>query len=188
MKFNALIDFFDYNLKKELIMRLLFFSLCTLIALHAEGVLEIDWSTVDVSSQQKAFSYPKDLIEGVKNVKLPVYLSAAYIYDKSMVVVSDKGFYSISFVLNGATLLFEGDRTYQESVSPQNLEFQKIVQKTTEVEVSQSEGIMMADFNQHGANYAISVECEKPKTDKRCTDENFIKTLYHDLKMVGGHP
>jgi len=170
-------------------MRLLSIILLTLLSLNAGGVLPIDWSSINQAQQQKAsIPYPKKLIEGIKEVRLPVYLSSSYVYDKSMVVVADKGFYSISFVVNGATLLFEGDRTYQEAVSPKNPEFQKIVQKTTAVEISQSEGIMMAEFNRHGANYAISVECEKPQTDKRCTDEKFIRTLYANLKMVGGHP
>ncbi len=170
-------------------MRLFSLILFTLLSLNAGGILPIDWSKVNSTQQQKAsIPYPKKLIEGIKEVRLPVYLSSSYVYDKSIMIVADKGFYSISFVVNGATLLFEGDRTYQEAVSPKNPEFQKIVQKTRAVEISQSEGIMMAEFNRHGANYAISVECEKPKTDKRCTNEEFIRTLYAKLTMVGGHP
>lgn len=169
-------------------MRLIFLQLSLMLSLQAGGVLEVDWSGVEKSAQQKASkAYPKLLVEGIKSVRLPVYLSASSIYDKSMVVVADKGFYSISFILNGATLLFEGDRTYQESVSPNNPEFQKIVQKANALEVSEAEGIMTAEFKRHGANYAISIECEKPKTDKRCTQEDFIRKLYGTLKMVGGH-
>lgn len=170
-------------------MRLLFLSLFSLLFLNAGGVLDVDWSSIDRSAQQKASApYPNVLVEGIKDVRLPVYLSATYAYDKNMVVVADKGFYAISFVLNGITVLFEGDRTYQESVSPSNKEFQKIVQKSTFVEFLKSEEVMIAEFNRHGANYAISVECDKPKTDKRCTQEKFIRGLYNNLKMVGGRP
>ncbi len=160
-----------------------------MLLLQAGGVLDVDWSSVEKSAQQKSSkAYPKVLLEGIKEVRLPVYLSTSFIENKSMVVVADKGFYSISFSLNGATLLFEGDRTYQESVSPQNPEFQKMVQKAAALEISESEGIMVAEFKRHGANYAISIECENPKTDKRCTQEEFIRNLYGRLKMVGGHP
>lgn len=170
-------------------MRLIFLNLSFMLLLQAGGLLDVDWSSVEKSAQQKTSkAYPKVLVEGIKEVRLPVYLSTSFIENKSMVVVADKGFYSISFSLNGATLLFEGDRTYQESVSPKNPEFQKIVQKAGALEISESEGVMVAEFKRHGVNYAISIECENPKTDKRCTQENFIKNLYGSLKMVGGHP
>jgi hypothetical protein len=152
------------------------------------GVLDVDWSKINKSQQKSSVPYPSVLVEGTKNVKLPVYLSASYAYDKNMIVVSDKDFYSISFVLKGLMVLFEGDRTYQESVTPSNEKFQKIVQKSNAVTFSKSEEVMMAEFNKHGVNYAISVECDKPMTDKRCTQENFIRGLYNSLKMVGGRP
>jgi len=91
--------------------------------LSAGGILDIKWPKANASQQKLTTPYPKVLLEGIKDVRLPVYLSASYAYDKKMIVVADKGFYSISFALNGAMVLFEGDRTYQESVSPKNPEF-----------------------------------------------------------------
>ncbi len=169
-------------------MRLILLTIFSLVLVNAGGVLNVDWSSINKSQEKATASYPKVLVEGTKNVRLPVYLSASYIYNKSMVVVSDKDFYTISIFLNGAMVLFEGDRTYQESVSPNNKEFQKIVQKPNSVIFLKSEEVMMAEFTRHGANYAISVECDKPKTDKRCTQENFIRGLYSNIKMVGGRP
>ncbi|CAA6799568.1 MAG: Unknown protein [uncultured Sulfurovum sp.] len=168
-------------------MRLIFSTLLTCTLLNAGGgVLDVDWSSIDQSQQKVTAPYPKVLLEGIKNVKLPTYLSSSYAYNENMTVVADKYFYSISFDLNGATVLFEGDRTFQESVSPSNPEFQKIMQKTKPVEFSRSEEIMMAEYQRHGANYTISVECDKPNTDKRCTEEGFIRGLYGSLTMVGG--
>lgn len=169
-------------------MRLLFSMLLTYTFLNAGGVLDIKWPSVSAGQQKARASYPKVLVEGTKDVRLPVYLSSSYAYDKNMLVVSDKDFYSISIFLNGAMVLFEGDRTYQESVSPKNPEFSKIIQKRKTVEFSKSEEIMVANFNRHGANYAISVECDKPKTDKRCTKEGFVRDLYNRIVMVGGRP
>lgn len=168
-------------------MRLLFLQfICYTLLSAGGGVLDITWPEVDKAHQKASTPYPKVLVEGIKEVRLPVYLSSSYVYDEKMVVVSDAYFYSISFDLDGATLLFEGDRTFQESVSPNNTEFQKIMQKSKPVEFSRSEEVVVAEFNRHGANYTISVECAKPKTDKRCTEENFIRNLYANIVMVGG--
>jgi hypothetical protein len=169
-------------------MRLLFLLFMTYTFLDAGGILEIDWSKVNKSQQKPSIPYPSVLVEGIKEVRLPVYLSSAYAYDKNMIVVAERDFYTVSFLLKGATVLFEGDRTYQESVSPSNKKFQKIVQKSNDVTVTLSEEVRLAEFNRHGANYAISVECDHPETDKRCTEEKFIRGLYHQLVMVGGRP
>jgi hypothetical protein len=169
-------------------MRLLFFMFLSYGLLSAGGILDIKWPKANASQQKASAAYAKVLVDGVKDVRLPVYLSSSYAYDKNMLVVSDQGFYSISFALDGAMVLFEGDRTYQESISSKNLEFSKIVQKTKNVQFSKSEEIMTVDFNRHGANYAISIECDKPKTDTRCTQESFVRGLYSSIVMVGGRP
>jgi len=169
-------------------MRLLFFMVLSYAFLNGGGVLDIKWPKISNAEQKPTVPYPRVLVKGIKDVRLPVYLSGAYVYDKKMSVISNKDFYSISFVLNGVSVLFEGDRTYQESVSSTNPKFQKIIKPSEAVEFSVSEDIMTAEFNRHGANYAISVECDKPKTDKRCTQESFVRKLYSSLVMVGGHP
>ncbi|HHD82421.1 MAG TPA: hypothetical protein ENK82_04905 [Campylobacterales bacterium] len=152
------------------------------------GVLEIVWPKQSQTQQKSKANYPKVLKEGIKEVRLPVYLSSQYIYDKSMVVVANEDFYSISFTLEGASVLFEGDRTYQEAVTPDNPEFQKIAQKLKAVEYSKSEEMMIAQYSRHGANYTISVECDNPQRDERCTQEKFIRKLYQSLVLVGGRP
>ena len=168
-------------------MRLIFSILLTLTLLNGGGVLDVDWSSIDKSQQKPTAPYPLVLVEGIKDVTLPTYLSSSYAYNGEMEIVADAYFYSISFVLSGATVLFEGDRTFQETVSPTNPEFQKIIQKSSVVEFSQSEKIMMAEYQRHGANYSISVECDKPDNDKRCMEEDFIRSLYRSLILVGGH-
>lgn len=169
-------------------MRLLLFTILFYSYLNAGGVLAVDWRSANASQQKPTAAYPTVLTEGIKEVHLPVYLSRAYAYDKKMGVVAGKYFYSISIILNGATVLFEGDRTYQESVSPTNAEFQKIIQKSQAVNVFKSEEMMMAEFNRNGANYTISIECDNPKRDKRCTEEAFVRDLHSSVVMVGGRP
>lgn len=170
-------------------MKALFFMILSYGLIWAGGgVLEIKWPEQSQAQQKSMPNYPKVLKEGIRDVRLPVYLSMQYIHDKSMVVVADKNFYSISFKLKGASVLFEGDRTYQEALSTNDAEFQKIVQKTQAVEYASSEEIMIAQYQRHGANYSISVECDKAEADERCGDDAFVRKLYHSLKLVGGRP
>lgn len=169
-------------------MRLLFLMFFTFLYLNGGGILDIKWPKKNKAHQKPSIPYPSVLVKGTKDVKLPVYLSSSYAHNKNIQLVSDRDFYSISLLLDGATVLFEGDRTYQVAVSASNAKFQKVVQKVSRVEYSKSEEIMMAEFNRHGANYAISVECDNPKRDKRCTEESFVKNLYNRIIMVGGRP
>ena len=169
--------------------RLIFFTLLTFSMLSADsGVLDITWPRPNKATLKPVAPYPVVLQEGTKNVHLPVYLTKSMAYDKNMVVVSGANFYSISMELEGASLLFEGDKTFQESVKPNNAEFQKIVKVSSSVEYIEAEGMMTAEFNRHGVNYAITIECESPKTDVRCTQKSLIETLYSGLIMVGGRP
>ena len=153
------------------------------------GILNVDWSSVTTKGQQKSsVPYAKVLKDGIKDVHLPVYLSRQFAYNKNMVVVADKDFYTISIDLDGSVVTFSGDRTYQESVSPKNPEFQKIEKASPPVEYNFAEGIMSAEFNRHGVNYTINIECENPKKDKRCKKIDYISSLYHSLVLVGGRP
>ena len=171
-------------------MRYFYLFILSFSMLSAGGVLDVDWSSVaPKSGQQKSSApYPKVLTEGIKEVHLPVYLSSRYIYDKSMTVVADKNFYTISIDLENAVVTFQGDRTFQESVSPSNPEFQKIAKSSAPVEYVLAEGIMSATFNRHGVNYMINIECDEPKKDKRCKETTLISALYNSLTMVGGRP
>jgi hypothetical protein len=170
-------------------MRYIYLTIFSISLLSAGGgVLPVDWSSISKSQQKTSAPYPKVLTEGIKDTHLPVYLSKQFAYDEKMVVVAEKYFYTISMDLEGATLSFEGDRTFQESVSPDNPEFQKIAESTPPVEYIASEGMMTAEYRKNGINYTINVECEAPKKDERCTKMTFIKRLYNTLVMVGGRP
>ena len=167
-------------------MRLLLIILFALSSLNADsGILDIKWPKPNAKHQKPSMPYPEVLTKGIKEVKLPVYIPNSYAYDKTMVVVSDNNFYTISFTFNGASVAVSGDKTYQESVS-NNPEFKAMLKATPPVTFEQEEGIMTAEFNRHGVNYSIIIECDKPDTDKRCTDTKLIKDLYSRLIMVGG--
>ena len=170
-------------------MRLLIFSLFIISALSAQsGILDIQWPKPNPQHQKPSTPYPSVLTKGIKNTKLPVYIPSSFAYDKKMAVVADQDFYTISFFLKGATIMITGDRTFQENIPSNNTQFQKMMKASPPVEFLYEEEIMSADFNRHGINYTLSVECDNPKKDKRCKEEGFVKSLYTKLIMVGGRP
>lgn len=173
----------------RLLSKLLVSTLFTLSSLSANsGVLDITWPIPNAKLQKPTVPYPSTLSNGIINTKLPVYVPSSYAYDKNMMVVSNNNFYTISFLLNGAMVMISGDKTFQESITGGNSEFNAIMKSTAPVEFIEAEGLMSAEFNRHKVNYSMSIECDNPKKDSRCTEETFIKNLYNQLIMVGGHP
>jgi hypothetical protein len=148
------------------------------------GLLKVDWSKT-VPNQQKLQLLPKLLKDGIKDVRLPVYIPKYYIYEKNISVISDKNFYTITIFLDKATLMISGDRTYQEKItSKRNNLITKM--KAVTNKFIQAEGIMSVDFHRNGVNYSLSLECNAPTSDPRCTDNRFLKRVYTGLILVGG--
>jgi len=177
-------------------MRILFLSIimygATLSHLMADsGLLDVNWSALKGVQGQGQLSarkvpYPAVLTQGVRVVTLPVYLPASLSYNENMFVVADEHFYSISVPLNAATLMVTGDRTYQQSAegSPQ---LEGILLAQAMPSFTRAEGMMTIDFNRYGANYSLVLECDKPDDDSRCLQDGFLKNLYQELIVVGGH-
>ena len=170
-------------------MRLPFVTLFLCSALSADsGILDITWPKPNAQHQKPTTPYPTVLTQGIQEVRLPVYVPNAYAYSNNMDVVAEDDFYTISFPLQGATVIVSGDKTYQESISSSNSEFTQMMKASPPVSITQAEGIMTAEFNRHGVNYSIEIECDKPKKDARCTQPTLINELYSRLIMVGGRP
>ena len=167
-------------------MRLLLIALLLISSLNAEsGILKIEWPELNPKHQKPSIPYPNILTKGVKDTELPVYIPNSYAYDKKMVVVADKNFYTISFFIDNAIVMIAGDRTFQETISKSDSKLQKVI-KPSPVEFIEEEGVMSSDFNRHGVNYTLSIECDDYKSDNRCKEEDFLRNLYNRLIIVGG--
>jgi len=167
-------------------MRLLLTILILISYINAEsGILDINWPKLNPKHQKPSTPYPNVLTKGIKDTKLPVYIPSNYAYDEKMAVVADKDFYTISFFIDKATVMIAGDRSYQESISKSDTKFEKVI-KESPVEFIEDEGVMSTDFNRHGVNYTLSIECEDYTEDERCKDESFLRNLYNRLIIVGG--
>jgi hypothetical protein len=126
------------------------------------------------------------LTQGIREVTLPVYLPASLAYHQEISVVADKNFYTLTLTLKGATLIASGDRTYQQSVQDSS-QLGGVMPSPAKVSFTRAEGMMTTDFSRLGANYSLELECDKPDQDGRCLQEGFLKGLYQELILVGGH-
>jgi hypothetical protein len=155
------------------------------ILLLGDGLLEVAWPKNTLLYQKQQKHYPLALKRAIKDITLPLYLPQSYLEDKSLFLVSDANFYTATVTLEGAVLTITGDRTYQQKIKTKN----KILKKRIEdkkVTFNHAEGLMMTDFNRHNINYTLSIECEDPQKDQRCTQEGFLRRVYKELVMVGG--
>ena len=156
-------------------IRLIVLTLLLFSSLYAQsGILDIEWPKPNPQHQKPSVPYPDVLTKKIVNTKLPVYIPTSYAYDANMTVVTTENFYTISFQLEGASVSITGDKTYQQSVPATNAEFQAIMKASPPVEFIRAEGMMMAQFNRHGVNYSMVIECNKPDSDKRCTEIYFF--------------
>ncbi len=153
--------------------------------LCADGLLDVTWPKPTQQYEKQRKDYPLALKKAVKDITLPVYLPRSYLGDKSLFLVSDANFYTATIILDGAILNITGDRTYQQKVKSGDLKFKKMI-KDKKVTFINAEGIMRSDFNRHNVNYTLEIECDAPKEDARCLQEDFLKKIYHELTLVGG--
>jgi len=168
-------------------MRLLLTILLFISSLTAQsGILDIEWPKIDPKHQKPSTPYPTILTQNIKNTQLPVYLPSSYTHDKRMAIVADKNFYTISFFIDKATIMMAGDRTFQETIDKTDKALQEKLIQDSSIEFIENEGVMSVDFNRHGVNYTLSIECENSTKDSRCEKDTFLRNLYNRLIIVGG--
>lgn len=169
-----------------LIWSLLLYSLYGMEIKEVEnGLLKVDWSTVDQSEIKKNRSRSSAFERAIKDVDMPIYIPKRYLHSKDLIVVADSGFCIITIPIKGASVMVSVDRTFQKQIVSGGEDMKKLM-KSQLSKFVRSEGIMSVDFSKHGINYSMSVECDKPNGDKRCTRESFLRGLYSELVVVGG--
>ena len=88
--------------------------------------------------------------------------------------------YAATLALDGAVILVNGSRiAYATPRIGPDISADDYLVSTTE------SGIEMS-FPKFGASYFMSIECDEPSSDNRCTDQNFIMLVYEKLQLVGG--
>ena len=172
---------------------ILVMSLILSTFINASGVLKVDWSGVEsleTSSPNKRRStgvstVPKELKEQISNIEMPVYFPKDKMKSKNISIVTDTNFYAVTIKLNQAYLMLSGDKTYQAEITTSQADMKKAIEGY-DGKFIVSEGSVNIDFRRHGVNYMLTVECDKPQTDKRCKNSAFLKSEYKKLVVIGG--
>ena len=174
---------------KHILIALLLISTLT----HASGILEVDWSSVKTLDEQNTttnkrrsrLTVPESLKEQILNIEMPVYFPKDKLNSKDMSIVTDTNFYAVTIKLDNAYLMISGDKTYQAEITTSKANMKKAIEGYDRKYIV-SEGSVNIDFRRHGVNYMLTVECDKPQTDKRCKNSTFLKSEYKKLVVIGG--
>lgn len=167
----------------------LFFLVVSMVSAEPK-VLSIDWPVAQKTKgniamlSARSLPYPSGLVNKANTVRLPVYVPSAYAYQETLQMVGESDFYTVTVPLSSATVFIAGDRTYQQDSSAAT----SVSTPAKEVSFIRAEGMVSVDFNRHGANYTLSIECDQPDDDQRCTQTNFLQQIYAELVMIGGQP
>lgn len=99
-------------------------------------------------------------------------------------VVSTDAFVAASATIGGATVSVHATRiAHRHDSVPEAQGSHRI--RAAHGFVTQNEGIWSASWVEHGAAYAIDVECVEA-TDARCSSDAYVLELAEDLAYVGG--
>lgn len=152
-------------------------------------LLVVDWPFATKQGGMTVLSarnepYPQGLVDKADKVHLPVYMPSGYVYQINIQMVGEGDFYTVTIPLSQATVFMAGDRTYQQNSNDAG----SVNEGINDVSFIRAEGMVNADFNRHGVNYTLSIECDQPDDDSRCTQTDFLQQVYADLVMIGGQP
>jgi hypothetical protein len=122
-------------------------------------------------------------------VKIPIMLPEKIFEFDSLVFRPGKGgnHYFANAKMPGLTVLIFGSRVVSEppEQSPSRRSF--VAPQTSAYTVSRTENGYRLGMTRYGVPYTISIECEK-RTDARCGNDQYIRSLADSMTFVGGQP
>jgi hypothetical protein len=134
-------------------------------------------------------SLPTSLRRAIAGVDLPVLLPApealgeAEPYERAT-LIHRSGWYSISLRLEGASLVFTGNRLAHArpeaalEASPD----------ASAPRLGRTHGIVDVSFVRFGVAYGLHVECAAPSADPRCLEDDFALGLVGAMRVSDGAP
>ena len=172
-------------------------------------VMPIDWGQVreDLQRQNAQFSdnfttaarlpqtFPRpsnNEAARVAQTRLPVLLPpmAALQMENTprVFLFPQEDFYTASINAPGLLIEVFGTRlAHTEAPDPATLR-RLAAQGPDGVRITQTEYGVEVHFNRYGAAYSITIECEFPQEDSRCTELDFGRQLAENIGIVAGSP
>ncbi len=114
-------------------------------------------------------------------VLLPETMSQGHL--EKAIVTTGEHWFAVSSTHDGVTLYIHGMRTTTEY--PQ-LELDKAGEELAmrPFSLSRTHQIVTLGFERFGLGYSMDVECAKPMTDTRCTQDDYAIALFESMRLV----
>lgn len=121
--------------------------------------------------------------QGVANIQLPILLPAEEALLKTVKLAGTAYEYSASIELNGASVDVIGTRVaFRLPANTSTLPTASV----DSPRAGKTETGRALSFTRFNVAYRLEVNCARPSVDKRCTNENFIQSLFSNLRVLGG--
>jgi hypothetical protein len=158
--------------------------------------LPIDW----ISARRSAGTYDNaDKLVGLRpfiaanradidSLRLPVLLFADAGLNGQLRIFAHGDFYSLSSIGGGVAVTLTGyGRAYP---LPASADTQlpsgglRSRMPTDGLVIEAGEAGLDVDFNRFGAAYSLSIQCDEPEGDKRCSDQTYVRGLVDRMGVV----
>lgn len=178
-------------------------------AAQGQRATSIDWASArrDQATQQRATQgraagqravpQPRNAAAGdLAAVRLPVLIPAIPGAETTLVsgqpgmlLFPRQNFYAASMAVDGVAVEVFGTRLVNAVIADPAAT--RRLQAGRDAEgfiVTRTETGQIVDFSRYGAAYSITLECDDPEADPRCTDPEFVRNVARSLQIAGGEP
>ena len=141
----------------------------------------IDWKRASqmATTRLKVAELPKR--PTLQQVELPVLAPALPGVHWS--AVSHANWYSLTGQMKGATLMVHGTRLFHQPPPGAKMPAPRPT-GPAHYHLSRTHGIVDISFRAFGAAYTLSIECDAPLDDPRCTEDDFARAAMASVKRV----
>lgn len=128
---------------------------------------------------------PESQRERLASSPLPVLMPGA-MTDPQLAhgaVTTGSNWYALSSTHDGVTLYMQGSRTTVEHGQIAIDEAGETLTQKPYV-ISRNHQVITISFTRFGLGYHLDVECAKPQSDVRCTQDDYVLSLYESMALV----
>lgn len=141
-------------------------------------VTEVDWNTADKAPRISPSLLPQSSQSLLTVCPVPALLPKEPSLLQVVKATRGQDWYGASMTLEDINVFVTGTRK-ERSLPSLNSRLPE-----DEMRVVRFTGIATVSFRAWGAAYSIEVECQRPLEDSRCTEDQYILSLAHNLGVV----
>lgn len=142
----------------------------------------IDWSEADKFARLELDPLPADAAERLAQAPVPALLPDRPALLAHATLTGGEHWYAASLDGEGHSVYVSGSN--KQAVVP-GLELAEArPDLKDDFHITRNEAIVSLTFNAFGAAYVLEVECAKPTSDVRCTEDDYVVGLANDLALA----